>query len=84
MMRKSYLKNHQQGLFFKLRATNKLNEHLQMIEEQAQTRMETMMDMMLQKNPAPNKETHQMQWVQHMNNLKNTIEEMILKEIVYN
>ena len=37
----------------------------------------------IEQMPAPNKETNQMQWVQHMNALKNQIEEKIRAELIY-
>ena len=37
----------------------------------------------MEQMPAPNKETNQMQWVQHMNALKNQIEEKIRAELIY-
>ena len=51
---------------------------------QAQKRMDILMNQLLQNQPAPNKETHPMEWVQHMNNLKQQAEEMILNELIYN
>ncbi|MFR2767477.1 MAG: TnpV protein [Thomasclavelia sp.] len=47
-------------------------------------RMEVLMEELLLNQPAPDKKTHQMEWVQHMNNLKAQAEEIILKEIIYN
>ena len=37
----------------------------------------------IEQMPTPNKETNQMQWVQHMNTLKNQIEEKIRAELIY-
>ena len=37
----------------------------------------------IEQMPATNKETNQMQWVQHMNALKNQIEEKIRAELIY-
>ncbi|MCB6435841.1 TnpV protein [Erysipelatoclostridium ramosum] len=82
-LRYQYLKNNHQGHLFSLRVNNKLNQHLMEIEESAQARMETLMEQLLVKHPAPNKEQHQMEWVQHMNQLKMMAEEIILKEIIY-
>ena len=84
MLRMNYLKTNQPAHLFALRASNTLNKHLKEVEEQAQAKMEKMMEQMLVKHPAPNKETYQMEWVQHMNNLKVQVEEIILKEIIYN
>ena len=38
---------------------------------------------LLKQNPAPNKEQHQMGWVQHMNSLKAQAEELVLNELIY-
>jgi len=39
---------------------------------------------LLEKNPAPDKETDAMAWVGHMNMLKAMAEDIVLNEIVYN
>ena len=41
-------------------------------EKKANEMMEMLMKELLTKNPAPNKEIYQMEWVQHMNNLQKT------------
>ena len=41
-----------------------------------------MMKELLEKNPAPDKKMHQMEWVQHMNALKAQAEEVILNELI--
>ena len=38
---------------------------------------------LLKQNPAPNKERHQMEWVQHMNSLKAQAEELVMNELIY-
>ena len=38
---------------------------------------------LLAKNPAPDKEKNQMQWVQHMNSLREQVEEVIRTELIY-
>jgi len=45
--------------------------------------MQQMMAELLKQNPAPDKEKHQMQWVQHMNSLKAQAEELVLTELIY-
>ncbi|MFR3691546.1 TnpV protein [Amedibacillus dolichus] len=83
-LRYQYLKNNHPGHLFALKAKNQLNQHLKEIEVQAQERMETMMQQLLVKYPAPNKENNQMKWVAYMNNLKSIANEVILKEIINN
>ncbi|MFQ9974386.1 TnpV protein [Coprobacillus cateniformis] len=82
-MRYNYLKTYHQGYLFSLKANNTLNKHLKEIENQAQVMYDKLMADYLKKYPAPNKETNQIAWVQHMNNLKAIINENILKEIIY-
>ena len=82
-LRYDYLQMNHPGHLFALKAKNELNLHLQQIEAQAQMRMDTLMKEMLKKYPAPDKQTHQMEWVQHMNNLKQSANEIIFKEIIY-
>ena len=84
MMKKKYLKEQQPEILFSLRVRNQLNSYLMETEKKANEMMEMLMKELLTKNPAPNKEIHQMEWVQHMNNLQKTAEEIILKEIIYN
>ena len=38
---------------------------------------------LLEKNPAPDKATQQMAWVQHMNSLKAQAEELVMTELIY-
>ena len=38
---------------------------------------------LLKANPAPDKATNQMAWVQHMNSLRAQTEETILTELIY-
>jgi len=46
-------------------------------------RMEVIMTGLLEKNPAPDKETDAMAWVGHMNLLKTMAEEVVLTEVIY-
>ena len=62
----------------------RLNQHLAQIDEQAENRMEELIESLNEKYPAPNKETEQMAWVAHQNNLTAMAEEIVLKELVYN
>ena len=63
--------------------TEQLFPHLQEINETAHRRVEQLMSQYLQNNPAPDKATNQMGWVQHMNALTQQAEEIVLQELVY-
>lgn len=62
----------------------RLFPHLWEIDETAHCRIEKLMTELLKRNPAPNKATHQMAWVQHMNSPKVQAEEIVLAELIYN
>ena len=83
-MRYNYLKTNYPAHLLALKAKNKLNKHLKTVNQEAVQKMEILMEELLKKQPAPDKETHQMEWVQHMDNLKEQAEEIILAEIIYN
>ena len=82
MMRRRFLQENKPILYNDLILKGKLFDHLREIEETASRRMEQMMKELLEKNPAPDKKTHQMEWVQHMNALKAQAEEVILNELI--
>ena len=84
MLRRTFLKEHKNSLYQSLFLTGKLNSHLAEIDEQAENRMEELIESLNEKYPAPNKETEQMAWVAHQNNLTAMAEEIVLKELVYN
>ena len=60
-----------------------LYPHLMEVEQTAESQMQQTMQGLLKQNPAPNKEQHQMGWVQHMNSLKAQAEELVLTELIY-
>ncbi len=83
MLRRTFLKEHKNSLYQSLFLTGKLNSHLEQIEKAAQERMDSQMEKLLEKNPAPDKEADPMAWTAHMNVLMATAEESILTELVY-
>ena len=83
-MRKNYLKEHRPVLWNSMILSEKLYPHLREIDETANRRMEQLMSELLASAPAPDKETRQMAWVQHMNALKAQAEEIILAELIFN
>ena len=83
-MRKNYLKKHRPVLWHSLILSEKLYPHLREIDETANRRLEHLITAMLASAPAPDRETQQMAWVQHMNALKTQAEEIIFAELIYN
>lgn len=82
-MRRSFLKENKPVLFNDMVLTETLFPHLWEVQQTCERRMEKLMTELLAKNPAPDKATQQLAWVQHMNTLKAQAEEMIVAELVY-
>ena len=84
-MRRTYLKEHRSGTYSEMLLTGTLMQHLSEIEETAERRMEALMETLKkQYNLTEQKKSeNQMQWVQMMNNLRATAEEMIQTELIY-
>ena len=83
-MRRAYLKENNPILYSDLVLTEQLFPHLQEIDETAHRRLEQLMKELLEKKPAPDKKTNQMEWVRHLNSLKAQTEEMIQVELINN
>ena len=82
-MRRAFLQEHNPILFDDLVLTEQLFPHLYEVQEIAEKRMEVLMAGLLEKNPAPDKETDAMAWVRHMNLLKAVAEEVVVREVIY-
>ena len=82
-LRRTYLKEHRPVLYNTMLLSGTLHPHLLEVEQTAESRMQQTMQELLKQNPAPNKEQHQMGWVQHMNSLKAQAEELVLNELIY-
>ena len=84
-LRKNYLKEHRYGVFLNLMMEGKLNEHLARTQEEAQSRLEYLMEEMKQSQKVTEelKAKDQMKWAGMMNNIRQSAEETVLKELVY-
>lgn len=82
-MRRVFLQEHNPMLFDDLLLTEQLFPHLYEVQEIAEKRVEVIMVGLLEKNPAPDKETDAMAWVRHMNMLKAMAEEVVVREVIY-
>ena len=83
-LRRTYLMNHRPVLYNTMLLNGSLYPHLMEVEQTAESQMQQTMEQLLKQNPAPDKESRQMAWVQHMNSLKAQVEEVILMELIYN
>ena len=82
-MRRAFLQEQKPILFDDLVLTEHLFSHLYEVQEIAEKRVEVIMAGLLEKNPAPDKETDTMAWVKHMNLLKAMAEEVVVAELLY-
>ena len=86
LLRRSYLKEHLRILFTNLLTSGKLTEHLMEIEEAAQNRMEQIVKAMVAQEGVTEelKALDQMEWVRRMNAIRDSAEEVIRRELIYN
>ena len=82
-MRRTYLMNHRPVLYNTMLLNGSLYPTLTELEQTAAAMKEQMIVDLLAKNPAPDKEKNQIAWVQHMNSLREQVEEVIRTELIY-
>ena len=82
-LRRTYLKEHRPVLYNTMLLNGSLYPHLMEVEQTAENRMQQTMAQLLKQTQAPDKESRQMAWVQHMNSLKAQAEELVLTELIY-
>lgn len=85
-LRLNYIMEHKQGLYQALLMKNELTNHLLSVSNEAEERLKTLIDNYIrndEKLSEKSKENNQIEWIKLMNNYKNTVEEIILKELIY-
>ena len=84
-MRLKFLKEQKKSEYIILFMNNKLQEHLLEIDKTANDRFEFLMKQLAKKENITEelKAIDQLKWVGLMNNIKNSAEEIILKELIY-
>ena len=85
MLRRTYLKEHRPAKYSLYMLEDRLTSHLNMVDDEAQDRMETLVSQMMDKQGITEelKARDQMAWVGAVNNIRNAAEEIVLKELVY-
>ena len=81
----SFMKQHRRGTYTTLLTENRLNEYLHNIDEQAHEQLDLHISQMAERMGVTEelKASAPMCWVQMMNNIKASAEEIVLKEVVY-
>ena len=84
-MRLRYLKENKKAEYMIMLIENKLQKHLIEIDKTANDRFELLMKQFVEKENITEelKATNQMEWVGKMNAIKNAVEEIIFKELIY-
>ena len=80
-----FSKKHRRGMYTPLLTEGWLNEHLHSIDEQAHKQLDLHINQMAKRMGVTEelKATDPMRWVQMMNNIKASAEEIVLKEVIY-
>ena len=85
MQHLGYIKQHRKVRYINLLTTGKLNAYLAEIDIRAQN-MKTVLIKQMSEHEGVNeilKEQNQLEWVQKMNNIRNRVEEIINKKIIF-
>ena len=84
-MRLRYLKENKKVEYTIMLIENKLQEHLMDVDKTANDRFELLMKQFAERENITEelKTTNQMEWVGKMNAIKNAVEEIIFKELIY-
>ena len=84
-MRLRYLKENKKAEYTILLIENKLQEHLMDVDKTANARFELLMKQFAEKENITEdlKANSQMEWVGKMNAIKNAVEEIIFKELIF-
>ena len=85
MMRKTYLKEYRPVMYSLYMLEDRLTEHLNAVDDEAQERMDILVRQMMEKEGITEemKACDQMEWVRAVNNVRNAAEEIVLKELIY-
>ena len=85
LMRKSYLENHRRGIYSGLLLSGELKRHLLLIQEQAETRFDLLVEQMAKREGVTEqlKAQDQMLWVSRMENIRARVEEIVREEIIF-
>ena len=80
-----FIKNHRRGTYTTLLTEGRLNEHLHNIDEQAHEQIDLHIAQMSKRMGVTEslKTSDPMRWVQMMNIIKASAEEIVLKEVIY-
>ena len=84
MKRRDYLRKHHDGIYTGMLLTGKLNTHLEEIDRSANELFDLLMKQYAAREDVTEKlkAENQMEWVRRMNGIRNSVEEIITKELI--
>lgn len=85
LMRKFYLENQRRGIYSSLLLSGELKKHLLMVQEQAEERLDLLVEQMAKQEGMTEqlKAQDQMLWVRRTNNIMARAEEIVREEIIF-
>ena len=85
MIRKTYLKEHRSAMYSLYMLEDRLTEHLNTVDDEAQERMYILVRQMMDRQGITEelKVRDQMEWVRAVNGIRNMAEEIVLNELIY-
>ena len=86
LLKLNYIKKHKKQLYRNLLMNNQLTDYLSSVSNECNIKFETMMNNYKKKDKKlseKNRMNNQMEWIKLINNYKNVVDEVILKEDIY-
>ena len=85
-LRLDYLKKYKSGYYTELMIEGTLPEHIVAIDKEANVQVKNIVKNLAKANNVDEilKQSNQFEWIRLMNNFKNSAEEIVLKELIYN
>ena len=85
LLRLDYIKNKKKSLYVKLLMNDELNKYLHDIDELVEDNVNKLIKLLAEKENINEKMKGSLQllWIKSMNNIKNRVEEIILKKYIY-
>ena len=85
MLRRTFLREHRDGIYTGMLLNGTLNSHLEEVDRQAQKILDDLTEQMKALNGVTEslKAEDQMRWVQMMNSIRHSAEEVILNDLIY-
>ena len=84
-LRRTYLQENRKAIYTGLLLSEELKAHLEEVDRQANEMLDRLIEQMKKEQGVTEelKAQDQMAWVQQMNNIRNSAEEIVLNELIY-